>query len=130
MTRLYPQSFARLLLLAALTACSAVSKEDVGPRCAGNFSLTLIEQLSRQPRQTPVAEITQYTYQGQTVYLVTGGGGGTGASAGSPTLNYLFDSCGTVLCAASGGPNGQGDGRCPGFLASATNPILIWRDSR
>jgi len=111
-----------------MTACSAVSDQDVAPACASNFSATLIAQLSAQPKQTPAAEITQYTYQGQTVYLVTGGGSTTPSN--SAKLNYLFDTCGTVLCAASGGPNGQGDGRCPGFHAEATNPVLIWRDPR
>ena len=111
-----------------ITACSSVADDNVSPACVSNFTDTLIAQLLAQPKQTPAAEITQYTYQGQTVYLVTGGGS-TPGSAGT-TLNYLFDVCGNVLCAATGGPNGQGDGRCPGFQANATNPVLVWRDPR
>jgi hypothetical protein len=109
-----------------VTACSAAD-EDMSPACASNFKDTLIAQLYAQPKQSPAAEITQYTYQGQTVYLVTGG---STAGSTSTTLNYLFDTCGNVLCAATGGPNGQGDGRCPGFQTDATNPVLIWRDPR
>ena len=109
-----------------VTACSAAD-EDMSPACVSNFTDTLITQLLAQQKQTPAAEITQYTYQGQTVYLVTGGSvsGATGT-----TLNYLFDTCGNIICAATGGPTGQGDGRCPGFQANATNPVLVWRDPR
>ncbi|MBO0357096.1 hypothetical protein J0X19_03985 [Hymenobacter sp. BT186] len=110
-----------------VTACSSVADDDVSPACISNFTDTLIAQLLAQPKQNPVAEITQYTYQGQTVYLVTGG---STAGAAGTTLNYLFDTCGNILCAATGGPNGQGDGRCPGFQTNATNPVLVWRDPR
>jgi hypothetical protein len=126
MLRLFTHLLSWSLLL--LTASCSVADEDMSPACASNFSATLIAQLSAQPKQTPVAEVTQYTYQGQTVYLVTGGGNTT--SNGSTNLNYLFDACGNVLCAASGGPSGKGDGRCPDFSANATNPVLIWRDPR
>ena len=112
-----------LILSGVVLACSSAADEEAGPACPNNFSAVLIEQLSQRPKQNPAAEITQYNFQGQTVYLVTGGG--------SSSLNYLFDMCGTVLCAASGGPNsGQGDGRCPDFQVTATNPVLIWRDPR
>jgi hypothetical protein len=113
------------LLLLFTTACSSMADEAPTPACASDFSVTLIAQLSGQPKQNPAAEITQYTYEGQTVYLVTGGN-----ATATTKLNYLFDACGTVLCAASGGPSGQGDGRCPSFQAGATNPVLIWRDPR
>lgn len=112
-----------------ITACSAAD-EDMSPACVSNFTDTLIAQLNAQQKQTPAAEITQYTYQGQTVYLVTGGSASGPTSGSAGALNYLFDACGNVLCAATGGPNGQGDGRCPGFTANATNPVLIWRDPR
>jgi hypothetical protein len=75
-----------------------------------------------------VAEITRYSYQGQTVYLVTGGSNAN--TAGVANLNYLFDSCGTVLCAASGGAANEGDGRCPDFKNTASDAVLIWRDPR
>ncbi|WP_375436760.1 DUF6970 domain-containing protein [uncultured Hymenobacter sp.] len=118
-----------LLLLLGVGGCSTDVDENISPACPGKFSDTLIAQLSKDPKRTPAAEITQYTYLGRTVYLVTGGGA-TSANGASITLNYLFDSCGTVLCAASGGPNNQGDGRCPDFKANATDPVLIWRDPR
>jgi len=110
-----------LLLLGGATSCSSYL-EDAAPTCPGDFSATLTEQLRQKPKQTPAAEITQYTYQNRTVYLVTGG----------PATNYsyLFDTCGNVICAAVGGPANNGDGRCADFAATATNPVLIWRDPR
>lgn len=113
-----------VLLLWLVTACSTAFDQNVSNAagCPPNFSATLIDQLQQKPKQTPAAEVTQYTYQGQIVYLVTGGC--------CNTYNYLFDRCGNVLCAASGGATGQGDGRCNDFATTATNPVLIWRDPR
>lgn len=110
-----------LLLLAGATACST-SSEEISPVCADDFSATLIEQLQQKPKQTPAAAVTQYTYQNRTVYLVTGGP--------STTYSYLFDTCGSVLCAAPNAAGNTGDGRCPDFAATATNPVLLWRDPR
>ncbi|UOQ65745.1 DUF6970 domain-containing protein [Hymenobacter volaticus] len=130
MNRFFTCLLTSLLLLGTMGGCSTSDAEaSLSPVCPDKISETLITQLSQEPKRTPVAEITQYTYLGQTVYLVTGGGATT-ANGGSTTLNYLFDTCGNVLCAASGGANNQGDGRCPDFKANATNPVLVWRDSR
>ncbi|HEX8425271.1 DUF6970 domain-containing protein [Hymenobacter sp.] len=129
MIRIFTFLLASLLLLGTTGGCSKDADESMNPAdCSGKFSDTLIQQLSQEPKRTPVAEITQYTYQGQTVYLVTGGSP-VSANSTAP-LNYLFDSCGTVLCAASGGLADKGDGRCPDFKANATDPVLVWRDPR
>ena len=66
-----------LLLLGGATSCSSTN-DAAEPACVGDFSATLIEQLKQKPKQTPAAEVTQYTYQNRTVYLVTGGWGGLG----------------------------------------------------
>lgn len=129
MIRLLAYLLTALLSLEGMVACSTNNDLEASPSCTGNFSETLIEQLKQEPKRTPVAEVTQYTYQGQTVYLVTGGSG-TVSNGASINLNYLFDSCGKVVCAASGGPNNDGDGICPDFKTTATNPVLIWRDPR
>jgi hypothetical protein len=111
------------LLFLLLSACSADLSDDAANKvCPSDFSATLIEQLKQKPKQTPAAEVTQYTYKGNTVYLVTGGC--------CDNYNYLFDHCGNVLCAASGGLSGVGDGRCTDFSSTATNPVLLWRDPR
>ncbi|SNR45905.1 MULTISPECIES: DUF6970 domain-containing protein [Hymenobacter] len=111
-----------LLLWTSMVACSSELDSLGNNACPANFSNTLIEQLQQKPKQTPAAEVTQYTYHGQTVYLVTGGC--------CNNYNYLFDGCGNILCAASGGTANQGDGRCSDFAAAATNPVLVWRDPR
>ncbi|TGE09941.1 DUF6970 domain-containing protein [Hymenobacter fodinae] len=121
MNRIFTLLAAGLLFL--LTACNADLSEDAAaPPCPADFSVTLIEQLKQKPKQNPAVEVTQYTYKGNTVYLVTGGC--------CDNFNYLFDHCGNVLCAASGGPAGKGDGRCTDFSTTATNPVLLWRDPR
>ncbi|RSK37100.1 DUF6970 domain-containing protein [Hymenobacter metallilatus] len=107
-----------LLLMGGATACSSTN-DAAEPSCAGNFADMLIEQLKQKPKQTPAAEVTQYLYRNQTVYLVTGG-----------NSSYVFDACGQVICSAAVGPNSTGDGRCPDFSATATNPQLLWRDPR
>lgn len=110
-----------LLLLGGATSCSnSLDEMPAAASCSGNFSATLIEQLQQKPKQTPAAEVTQYTYRGRTVYLVTGG----------TSFSYLFDTCGNVLCAATVGPSNAGDGRCPDFATTATDPVLLWRDPR
>lgn len=129
MNRILTCLLTSLLMLGTMGGCSTDADESLSPACPANISATLIAQLSREPKRNPAAEITRYTYLGQTVYLVTGGAA-TAANGADITLNYLFDSCGTVLCAASGGSNNQGDGRCPDFKANATDSVLIWRDSR
>ncbi|WP_426493234.1 DUF6970 domain-containing protein [Hymenobacter sp. 102] len=108
-----------LLLLGGVTSCSSTN-DAAEPTCAGDFSVTLIEQLRQKPKQTPAAEVTQYIYQNRTVYLVTGGS----------STSYVFDGCGRVICSAAVGPGNAGDGRCPDFAATATNPQLLWRDPR
>lgn len=125
--RILMNRFFLLLLIIGLAlsavGCSATADEATPKgECPGNFSLSLIEQLKQKPKQTPAAEVTQYTYNGRTVFLVTGGI--------PDAYNYLFDNCGSVVCAASGGLTGKGDGACPNFATTATNPILIWRDPR
>ena len=120
MFRRTAKAVATLLLATGLGGCNV--SDEAAENCPSNFSDTLIEQLKQQPKQNPPAEVVQYTYQGRTVYLVTGGC--------CDNYNYLFDACGNVLCAASGGVTGKGDGRCPDFAASATNPTLLWRDPR
>ncbi|UPL48550.1 DUF6970 domain-containing protein [Hymenobacter sublimis] len=121
MSRLF-LSFSLGLLLTGAASCSNSLDEAVDGTCVTNFSATLIEQLQQKPKQTPAAEVIQYTYQGRTVYLVTGGD--------AANYSYLFDTCGNVICAAAGGPNKTGDGRCPDFAATATNATLLWRDPR
>lgn len=109
-----------LLLLGGAPACSDALDDATSANCTGNFSATLIEQLKQKPKQTPAAEVVQYTYQSRTVYLVTGGTG----------FSYLFDACGNVLCAATLGPSNTGDGRCTDFATAATDPVVLWRDPR
>lgn len=81
-----------------------------------------IKELARAPKQSPVAEVWQYDYRGQQVYLISG--------ACCDQYHFLYDACLNIVCAPSGGVQGRGDGKCPDFQANATNPVLVWRDPR
>ncbi|MBX0291274.1 hypothetical protein K3G63_12550 [Hymenobacter sp. HSC-4F20] len=121
MSRLFIYLTSCLLLVGGTTSCSdSLDEVSAVASCPGNFSATLIEQLKQKPKQTPAAEVIQYTYRGRTVYLVTGG----------TSFSYLFDTCGNVLCAATISPTNAGDGRCTDFATAATDPIVLWRDPR
>lgn len=111
------------ILLSLLSLLSAFQcSEDVEQACPNNFVAAKTAELKAKSRQNPAAEITSYLYQGQTVYLVS--------SDCCDQFNYLYDACGLVLGAPSGGFGGGGDGRFPDFYAQATNPRLLWRDPR
>ena len=107
-----------LLLLGGATSCSSTN-DAMELACPSDFADTLIEQLKQKPKQTPAAEVTQYTYRGQKVYLVTGG-----------NTSYVFDVCGHVMCSAPISAANGGDGRCPDFATAATNPQVLWTDPR
>jgi hypothetical protein len=81
-----------------------------------------IAELQAKPRQNPAAEITEYIFQAQKVYLVS--------SDCCDQFNYLYSACGDIICAPSGGITGKGDGQCPDFNDQATNARVVWRDPR
>lgn len=112
----------RLLTLLLLTSLlSAFQCEDENGPCP-DFIPTKIREILAKPKQNPAAEITEYQFQGQTVYLVS--------SDCCDQFNYLYSECGDVICAPSGGITGRGDGLCPDFATQATNPRLVWDDRR
>lgn len=113
----------RLLTLLLLTSLFSAFQCDEGEEpCPANFIDATIAELQAKPKQNPAAEITEYTFQGQTVYLVS--------SDCCDQFNYLYSACGDLICAPSGGITGNGDGQCPDFASQASNPRLVWRDPR
>lgn len=81
-----------------------------------------IRQMEQEPVRNPPASVTQYTYNGQTVYYITAGC--------CDQYNELYDSNCNLLCAPDGGFTGHGDGRCADFHANKSNEKLIWQDTR
>lgn len=112
----------RLLTLLLLTSLlSAFQCGDENDACP-DFVDKKIAELKRRPKQNPAAVITAYTFQGATVYGVS--------SDCCDQFNYIYDACGNVLCAPSGGITGRGDGQCPDFADQATDARVVWRDPR
>jgi hypothetical protein len=112
----------RLFTLFLLTSLlSAFECGDENAACP-DFVEAKKAELQAKPKQNPAAEITEYQFQGQTVYLVS--------SDCCDQFNYLYNACGDIICAPGGGITGKGDGQCPDFSAQATNARVVWRDPR
>ena len=76
---------------------------------------TLISQLEQEPVGNPPPVITEYQYQGQTVYFLDRGG----------PKNVLYDAEGSII----GHPE-KGDGDLPGFFEERAGESLVWFDNR
>lgn len=81
-----------------------------------------IEQIKAQPKWNPPAEVDEYSYNGQRVYLFS--------SNCCDQYNPLYDENCTFLCAPSGGYTGRGDGKCSDFNEKAKHIRLVWKDER
>lgn len=81
-----------------------------------------INEIRAQPKWNPPATVTEYLYNGKTVYLFT--------SDCCDQYIQLYDSDCNYLCAPSGGLTGQGDGKCKDFYTKATLVREVWKDTR
>lgn len=81
-----------------------------------------IEQIKKEAKWNPPAEINEYKFEGKRVYLVT--------SNCCDQYNSLLDSDCNFICAPSGGITGKGDGKCNEFANTAKHIKLIWKDDR
>lgn len=73
--------------------------------------------LSRSSADRP-AEVIEFIYKGEATFFVR--------SQCCDQFDYVYRSDGTVLCAASGGFTGRGDGRCIDYFTSASIRKKIW----
>lgn len=83
---------------------------------------SLITVYSAAPVGNPPQSIWQYHYTGATVYFIP--------AQCCDQYSDLYDLSGNLLGHPDGGIAGTGDGRCSDFFKTATDPILIWRDTR
>ena len=81
-----------------------------------------IEEIKKENKWNPPAEINEYEFQGKTVYLIS--------SNCCDQYNSLVDSDCQVICAPSGGITGKGDGKCNDFTNVAKFTRQIWKDDR
>lgn len=107
-----------LAVATAVLACSPTDISDNVPLWLGD----VIVQLQAEPVRNPPAYIARYDYSGSVVYYLPP------HCCDFPSV--LWDTAGNVICQPDGGISGQGDGRCPDFMASRRNERIIWRDTR
>jgi hypothetical protein len=81
-----------------------------------------IEEIKKESKWNPPAEVNEYSYEGKRVYLVT--------SNCCDQYISLYDSHCNYICAPSGGYTGKGDGKCSDFSNVAKHIKLIWKDPR
>jgi hypothetical protein len=110
-----------IFLLAALSliGCAGIMApgDDVP-----SWVASLIRQMEAEPVSDPPAFIARYEYRGAEVYYVP--------PSCCDVPSTLYDASGTVICHPDGGFSGDGDGRCPDFLAERRNEKIVWRDRR
>lgn len=94
------------------------SKQSVTPACIQQK----IDQIKAQPKWNPPAEVNEYTYNGQQVFLFS--------SPCCDQYNMLYDANCNTLCAPSGGFTGKGDNKCPDFKDKAKHVRVVWKDDR
>lgn len=81
-----------------------------------------IEAIKKEPRWNPPARVTEYRYEGRTVYLFS--------SNCCDQYNELWDSECKYICAPSGGFTGKGDQKCTEFEEKAELVKVVWKDER
>jgi hypothetical protein len=82
----------------------------------------LIAQIASEPVTDPPSSLYSYRYRNDTVYFRP--------QRCCDVMSDLYDDDGTLICHPDGGFGGNGDGRCPDFLATRSDERLIWRDPR
>lgn len=81
-----------------------------------------IDQIKKEPKWNPAAEVYEYEYKGKTVYYFT--------SDCCDQFNVVYDEQCNYVCAPDGGFTGKGDGKCSDFHSNAKKIRLVWKDSR
>jgi len=82
----------------------------------------LIVSLQAEPVANPPATITQFRYQGATVYYL--------APRCCDVASEVLSADGSLVCSPDGGLSGRGDGKCANFQTEATLERVVWRDPR
>lgn len=78
----------------------------------------LVRQAEKGKDDFDAWQIIEYEYGENKYYLV--------ASGCCDRFNPLFDSDCTEICNPSGGFSGAGDGKCPDWVATLTDGVIIW----
>ena len=110
--------FITLLIVPFLFAGKCDKKEDAIPTCIQGR----IDSIKALPRWNPPAQVDEYFYNGQRVFLFS--------SDCCDQYNYLYTETCDMVCAPSGGFTGAGDRKCQDFGQTAKHIRLVWKDPR
>jgi hypothetical protein len=110
------------LVLAMLGMCRKENKNQQNDNGIPDCIQLRIEEIKKESKWNPPAEVNEFLYNGNKVYLFT-------SDCCDQYISLVDASCKT-LCAPSGGFTGKGDGKCPDFYDKAKHLRLIWKDSR
>jgi hypothetical protein len=81
-----------------------------------------INDIKAEAKRNPAAEIKEYEYNGQKVYLFN--------SNCCDQYNVVYDKNCNAICAPSGGFAGSGDLKCKDFFEVAKFIRVVWKDNR
>ncbi|MEX2598385.1 MAG: hypothetical protein WD533_01895 [Dehalococcoidia bacterium] len=120
-------------VFAALAACGVPAEQSPTPSPSPSptptpavegpeWLLELIEQFEMAEPASPPLSVTEYLYQGQTVYFVP--------QRCCDIYSDLYDAEGNLIAHPDGGIAGDGDGRAPDFAETAELVRVIWADGR
>lgn len=112
-----------LLLTAIVVLVTAAQKckkqnQDRLPACVQQK----IEDIKKQPKWNPPAEVHEYLYNGKRVFYFS--------SPCCDQYNVVYDEDCNYICAPSGGYTGKGDKKCEDFESKAQHVKLVWKDDR
>src|SRR5215470_1862872 len=81
-----------------------------------------IDSIKAEPKWNPAAEVNEYVYREQHVFLFT--------ANCCDQFYMLYDGSCQYICAPSGGFTGKGDGKCADFAENAKHVKQVWKDDR
>jgi hypothetical protein len=106
-----------IFLTIAAEKCKKDSEKEI-PTCIQQK----IDEIKKQSKWNPPAEVYEYRYNGRRVYYFT--------SNCCDQYNVVYDDKCNQICAPSGGINGKGDMKCGDFNEKAEKVRLVWKDER
>ncbi len=107
-----------LIILAATFFSACNNKSNSSTSCIQQK----IDSLKSIPKGDPSYSIWYYSYKGKDVYYFP--------AQCCDQYSDLMDADCNFICSPDGGIDGNGDGKCPNFLAERKNEKLIWKDNR
>lgn len=106
-----------ILVTVATGKCKKDGKDKI-PSCIQQK----IDQIKKEPKWNPPAEVHEYSYNGRRVFYFS--------SNCCDQYNVVYDEKCNYVCAPSGGYTGKGDMKCTDFKENAKEVRLVWKDER